>query len=92
MLFYNILETSAYFLSSAIKVADVDSNPLVLSVYWLESAYLMEGINCPSSLLKNAGLSHIHMIQNKLLTNKKLKTPKDIFNSLEAMGWPKTKE
>lgn len=74
-------------LIAAIKSAKVDAKPLVYAVYWLETAYWLEGEECGSALLKNAGLSHVHLIQNKIL--KTLKPPTvDLFHSLSAIDWP----
>jgi hypothetical protein len=64
----------------------------------MESVYLMEGPQCATSLLKNVGLSHLHLVQNKLLSKgqggkpKKLTAPEDIFRTLELMRWPATRE
>lgn len=80
-------DTAAYMLIAAIKVANVDAKPLIHAVYWLETAYLLDGKNCGSALLKNAGLGHVHLIQNKVL--KSFKPPKvDLFHSLEGIQWP----
>lgn len=55
-------------LLTAIEVASVNPKPLVNAMYWLESACLLEEGKAPTALLKNAGLAHVHMIQNKVLT------------------------
>ena len=74
-------------LIAAIKVANVDAKPLVHAVYWLETAYMLDGKSCWSALLKNAGLGHVHLIQNKVL--KSFKPPKvDLFQSMERIQWP----
>jgi hypothetical protein len=81
-------------LIAALKVADTNAKPLIRAVYWLESAYVLEGASCGTGLLKNIGLSHVHLIQNKVLSKKKnkmkaLKPPADdMFHTLQAMKWP----
>jgi hypothetical protein len=87
-----IVDTAAYFLEAAIRVETVDNMPLINAVYWLESALLLEnmGGNEPSSsLYKNAGLGHLHLVQNlKLDESQPLPLDGDWFNSAQAIGWP----
>ncbi len=94
---FDLLDTSAYLLLTAQSVAAADANPLVHAIYWLESALAMEGLNhSATSLLKNVGLGHVHLVQNKLLSgiaSGLLPAPDhDIFGSLETIAWPKDKE
>ncbi len=82
-------DTAAYLLLSALTTAASDAQPLVDAVYWLESTFLVEGAACPSSLLKNLGLAHVHLVQNPLLAGKPLPAPsRDFFSTAQAMQWP----
>jgi hypothetical protein len=87
-----ILDTASFLLEKAIAAANEDPAPLVYALYLIETAILFESPTVPSMLLKNAGLGHVHLVQNKLLkTEPRLSEPeKDIFNSLDAIGWPNT--
>lgn len=85
-------------MQTAITTSSVDAQPLVDAVYFLESSCALEGIEeAPTSLLKNVGLAHVHLIQNAILSKKEnprrsinnLQLPSvDYFNSLEAIEWP----
>ncbi len=94
-------DTAAYSLQSAISTASTDVQPLADALYWLESSYVLEGAaRCPSSLLKNLGLAHVHLIQNPLLSarlagKKKVLLPapsQDWFQTLAAISWPATND
>ena len=84
-------------MQSAIDTASVNAQPLVDAVYFLESSYNFEGEAAPTSLLKNVGLAHVHLIQNSLLSKKddkhrsvnNLQLPSvDYFHSLDDIEWP----
>lgn len=96
-----IIDTAAFLLESALKVASKDYKPLVSAVYFLESAIAYENNtilsgnstgNGPStSLLKNAGLGHVNLIQNKLISNGgglSLPMKKDILLTSKLINWP----
>lgn len=81
-------------LANALKYAHEDPLPLVEAMYWLETSIWMEGgpTMAASSLVKNAGLGHVHMVQNKQLSNEKpLPKPSDVHHSLQQIGWPSTR-
>lgn len=86
-----IIDSSSYFLSTAINIAATVPQPLVDALYFIETAYYLEGNETsPTSLYKNLGLAHVHLVQNKLLSEDIIPQPtKDIFQSLEKIGWPK---
>lgn len=43
----------------------------------------------PHALLKNAGLGHVHLIQNKALDDSlPLPSVEDMHGSLQRIGWP----
>lgn len=95
-------DTAAYLLESAIYIANSDPQPLVDAIYWLETSVLLEqtGANglernlsaVPASLLKNAGLGHVHLIQNKMLNaSMPLLFSFDFFQSGRTIGWPSKK-
>jgi hypothetical protein len=84
-------------LETALKVSSTDYEPLVCAVYFLESAIHYEGglhsnsSKTPSTaLLKNTGLAHVNLIQNKLVPASSLPLPnkKDIFSSVSGINWP----
>ena len=81
------IETGAYALDSAIKVAHLNYKPLVNAIYFLESAIIIDE-HASTSLLKNVGLGHIHLIQNKIIGKSLPKPKNDIFHSIEKIGWP----
>lgn len=84
------LDTAAYVLASAIQSASQDGFPLIKAIYWLESAFAIEGIDCPSSLLKNLGLAHLHSVQNKLIPDEIViqDVVEDILGSKLLVDWP----
>jgi hypothetical protein len=91
------LDTAAYLLEAALKVSTKDCRPLVSAVYFLESAIHFEGgiqsnrSKGPSTaLLKNTGLAHVNLIQNKLAPVSALPLPnnKDIFSTAQEIKWP----
>jgi hypothetical protein len=87
-----LIDMGAQALEMAIPRANENPNPLIYAVYLLETAISFE-INARSdpspALLKNAGLGHIHMVQNKKLPSDKLPFPAyDLFGSLKVMEWP----
>ena len=84
-------------METALKISSVDYKPLVFAVYFLESAIHYEGglhsnsSKIPSTaLLKNTGLAHVNLIQNKLVPASSLPLPnkKDIFSSVPGIKWP----
>ncbi|RYH19587.1 DUF2723 domain-containing protein [archaeon] len=84
-------DTASYYLDVAIKTAGRDAKALVDAVYWLETSLYLEGglANSPSGLLKNAGLGHVHLVQNKALKESEpLPLPLDVHNSTEHIQWP----
>ena len=85
-----VSETAAFHLQSAIPVAAVDPSALLEAVYWLETSVILEEGDPMTSLLKNAGLSHLHLLQNKAVKQAgNLPTPAlDIFQSLGVIKWP----
>ena len=89
-------DTSSFFLQIAISEAKQDPLGLVDSVYWLESTLFFEGgVNgsATTSLLKNTGLAHVNMIQNKLLPSDSLPNRPlgDVLNTLQHINWPTTR-
>lgn len=87
-------ETAAFVLLTAIKSAASDVRPLVDAAYWLESAIWKEGgpQAAHTSLLKNAGLAHVHLIQSKLVGDEQpLPTPMDVHGTLQQLAWPEGK-
>lgn len=102
-----VLDTAAYFLEESIKIMNVDPYPLINAIYWLETSMLLEKPNPPPMLLKNTGLAHVHLVQNKALTpllatvaaasgggdGTALPYPKiDLFNSINLLQWPKVSD
>jgi hypothetical protein len=85
-----LVDSSSYLLSIAIPYANTNPLPLVESLYLLESAVYMEGeVEAPTSLLKNLGLGHVHLVQNKILTSENSIQPKeDYLHLLEKISWP----
>lgn len=87
-----MIDTAAYLLESALTVASNKYKPLVYAVYFLESAIYYEGgINATSSaLLKNTGLAHVNLIQNKLVPSFGLPLPngRDILSTVVHIDWP----
>jgi hypothetical protein len=59
-------------------------------MYWLETALLMEAPEPPTALLKNAGLAHVHFVQNKLVDKDEdmRNVTFDYFRTTKAIGWP----
>lgn len=87
------LDTAAYLLLTAIPIANQDPQPLLEAVYWLESAIALEGGEqaVATGVLKNAGLGHVHLIQNKVLDNAHpLPQPQDLLGSLSRVHWPQS--
>jgi hypothetical protein len=69
----------------------------VKSIYWLESTLLFEGglasSSASSALLKNIGLAHVNLIQNKLLAQDSPLPSRpfdDVLGTLEGIDWPTT--
>jgi hypothetical protein len=62
------------------------------AVYWQESSHLLEE-RSPTSMLKNAGLGHLHIAQNKLIPSDgpMPMVTSDLFNTLDRMKWPTEK-
>lgn len=87
-------DTSSFFLQLSIPEAKQDPTSLVKSVYWLESALHFEGGvkgSASSALLKNIGLAHVNLIQNKLLPQDAALPARpfdDVLGTLEHIGWP----
>jgi hypothetical protein len=88
-----LTDLSSYLLSIAVQRANEDVVPLIDATYYIESTYYLEGnASTPSSLLKNLGLAHLHLVQNKILNDSILPKPsRDFFNTLEAIQWPEVK-
>jgi hypothetical protein len=91
-------DTSAFYLEAALKVAATDYKPILNAVYVLESTIYfersIEGGKPSSALLKNTGLAHVNLIQNKLIpqSNKLPKPMGDIFNTTSQIEWPLNEE
>jgi hypothetical protein len=86
-----VAETAAYRLELAIAHEKVDVQPLIDAMYWIETAVLLDGKeNVMTSVLKNAGLAHIHLIQNPILSGRQsLELPtNDVFDSVKLLSWP----
>lgn len=67
-------DIAAYLLEQSIPLTATDSAPLQDAIYWLEVSLRMEMSfipsnggppRAPTSLLKNAGLAHAHLVQSK---------------------------
>lgn len=65
---------ASVLLEKAITIANTDPNPLLDAVFWsevgitLEKGFIRDDVPTPpTSLLKNAGLGHAHIVQNKLI-------------------------
>jgi hypothetical protein len=88
------LDTSSFYLQLAINEAKKNPASLVQSIYWLESALYYEGgLNgsASSALLKNIGLAHVNLIQNKLLpagSSLPSRPFDDVLGTLEHIDWP----
>jgi hypothetical protein len=80
-----------------VNIANQDPQPLIDAIYWIETVYRLEGEeSTPTSLLKNGGLAHLHLVQNKVLAvdyhdSHRLAPTKDIFHTLKAIDWPQQK-
>jgi hypothetical protein len=67
---------AAFHLEKALKIASTNPAPLIDAVYWIEAALELDAafhsdtLQQPSSLLKNAGLAHAHLVQNKLIKDE----------------------
>lgn len=90
-------DTSSFFLQLAIPEAAVDPASLVRSVYWLESALQYEGglnsSSASSALLKNTGLAHVNLIQNKQMAADAALMSRpfdDVLGTLQDIKWPTT--
>lgn len=90
-----VQDTAAFYLEAGIQVAKDDPVPLTNAVYWLEAAVVLEtshGGKAPSSLLKNAGLGHLHLVQSLLLKEKvPLVLDEDLFGIEDYVEWPTDK-
>lgn len=67
---------------------------MIRAIYWLESAYAIEGVDCPSSLLKNLGLAHLHAVQNKLIPDDIIieNAMEDVFETKNVIDWPSSQQ
>ena len=93
-----MIDTAAFLLESALKVSSTDYKPLVYALYFLESAIAYENntisknsMGPSTSLLKNTGLGHVNLIQNKLVPNGGglfLPKNKDILLTSKKINWP----
>ena len=87
-----VTDTAAFRLSKATQEGAVCSVCLIEAVYFLESAVYLENSRnntVPTYLLKNLGLAHVHLIQNKEISEQSLKPPIiDFFSSLKHIPWP----
>ena len=90
------LDTSSFYLQLSIPEAKKDPLSLVQSLYWLESALYFEGGlhgSASSALLKNIGLAHVNLIQNKNIPAGSALPPRpvdDVLGTLQHIGWPAT--
>ena len=94
----SLAETAAFYLEAALKVTSTDYKPIVGAIYMLESAIYFEktfpGGSPPTALLKNTGLAHVNLVQNKRIPKgKPLLVPMgDLFNTSAGIDWPRTEE
>jgi hypothetical protein len=86
---YYDTETSATILEYAIKEASSQPWPLLFAVYLLEVNLAVDE-NAAPSVFKNAGLAHIHLIQNKHFSQEIVIPHKNLtlFQSLVNISWP----
>lgn len=85
------VDTSALLLESAIKDAATSPMPLLHAIYWLECALSVDK-RIPSNVYKNAGLGHIHLIQNKYFSKFPDELPKvqpELLSMICNVTWPK---
>jgi hypothetical protein len=88
-----IIDTASFRLMKAIDAegSSSSSSALVEAVYFLESAVFFEvsrNTTIPTFLLKNVGLGHLHLIQNKDLPANDLVLLKDPLNIRRNISWP----
>ena len=87
-----VIDTSSFYLQAAISVASQDPAPLINAAYWLESCVVLESLEggtIPAHVLKNAGLAHLHLVQNnQLKEGAPLLVDGDIFGLIETVDWP----
>ncbi len=97
-MYHGEIDTAAFLLESALKVASKDYQPLIAAIYFLESAIYLESVSnstrgLSAGLLKNAGLAHVNLIQNKLVPSNgnngyPLPYGKDILFTSDKINWP----
>jgi len=91
---YYLIESGAFLLHVLhSNKAAIETFPqaLIDAIYWLETAYQLEGTQCASNLLKNLGLAYIDLLQCKSLGQEKyLSGPsEDIFDTFDTLpSWP----
>jgi hypothetical protein len=87
-----VTDAASFRLMKAIETAATDPDSLIEAVYFIEyAAYLEMSRNnsVPTFVLKNLGLGHVHLIQNKAIPDDRLPPPKvDFFRILPALSWP----
>jgi hypothetical protein len=96
-----VADTAAYALHTVLRNGDsTDGSALVYAMYLLESAIVLDSDGLHSgrmdqfpatTLLKNAGLAHVHLVQSKTISSDRpLTLPgPDVFATLDRIGWPK---
>lgn len=99
------LDVAAYLLEQAIPLTTTQSETLMDAIYWLEVSVALEKsfpskpggpLIPPTSLLKNAGLGHAHLVQSKTVhegaTVGEFELPMSykLFSELlqEPIDWP----
>lgn len=91
-------DTASYFLEKAISIEQSDPNPLLQSIYWLETALHFESshpedvktVGKVTMLLKNTGLAHLHLVRNTLIAAASpMPYPviRDVLSSLDRLNW-----
>lgn len=82
-------DSSAALLDYAIKEASTQPWPLLFAVYFLEVTLTIDE-NAAASVFKNAGLAHIHLIQNKHFSQLDSLPHKNLtlFQNLTNIRWP----
>lgn len=76
--------------SQAIATEQTHPEYLAVACYFLESATALEGAGAPSALLKNLGLSHLHLVRSKLPDSKLLPPVPDVLHTMKdkVVEWP----
>jgi hypothetical protein len=96
---------AAYWLEVAIPLTNITSDPLLDAIYWIEVSLQLEKsyppvpgkpLSPPTSMLKNAGLGHAHLVQSKTVERRSgvggflLPLSGDIFTTImdNPVDWP----